>query len=119
MIKTGDKAYTSATNYTDLDGNLKSFTFIDHDKKPTITTSTPLTDIEREDLKGWCNEYRKDLISRIINIPPIYCPMHCAEYTEHGDVDKITWRVNMLENSGTPLDLLRSLCTILENTVNP
>lgn len=107
--------YTSAQAYTDLDGQSRQFTFIDHDKKSKIS-ALKQTEEEVQEIKNSLNSYRLDLVKRILEIPASLCPFEFVDFTVRGEaMDKIEWNKKMLEDEGLPLNNLRFLCTILEN----
>lgn len=103
--------YTSATHYKDEDGNMKNFTFIDHDIKTSIGVL-----IEGEDNKrareAWMTKYKEESIAEILVMPPISCPAHVIDTYIIRDVEqnKLRWneelvRTNCMANS----DVLYSL----------
>ncbi len=107
--------YTSAEAYTDLDGQSRQFTFIDHDKKSKIS-ALKQTEEEVQEIKNSLNNYRTNLVNRILEIPASLCPFEFVDFTIRGEaMDKIEWNKKMLEDEGFPLSNLMSLCTILEN----
>jgi hypothetical protein len=107
--------YTSAEAYTDLDGQSRQFTFIDHDKKSKIS-ALKQTEEEIQEIKNSLNNYRSDLVKRILEIPASLCPYEFVDFTIRGEaMDKIEWNKKMLEDEGFPLNNLRFLCTIVEN----
>lgn len=102
--------YTAAKNYTDLDGNTRSFDFVDHDIKAKISF------LGNEELpKDWAKEYRKDLIKRTLDISASLCPEEFYDFTIRGEREKIIWNKVMLNDPGMSIDRLRSLVTLLEN----
>ena len=97
--------YTSAQGYTDLDGMSRQFTFVDHDKKPTVSLNNSKVDFQ--ELKN----YRAELVSRIVDLSPMYCPPLFKDFIVNG-----LWNKDMLENEGVPLQTLRDLAVLMENT---
>lgn len=96
--------------YIDNDGQSKQFTYIDHDKKPTISFHTEEVD------KEWQGKYTKELVDRIMDIPASICPVEFQDFTVRGENQAvITWNKTMILDSGMDLGKLRDLCTILEN----
>lgn len=99
--------------YTDIDGMSKQFTYVDHDKKTKIATSS-----EKMDFTAFFAEYRANLIKRITDIPASLCHELFQDFTIRGEnSSKIEWNTDMLLDAGVPLKLLTDLCTVLENTV--
>jgi hypothetical protein len=106
--------YTSATHYKDLDGNMKAFTFVDHDIKPGGATHS-ITDEEISEAKKQLKEFRKTSIERILVIPASLCPQWFTDFTVRGDVGEVKWNEEMLRDEGLPLDRIRDLKIMLEN----
>ncbi len=103
--------YTSPDNYRDIDGNMKTFNYIDHDSKTKVSMSTDTSSFNEK-------EYRKDLLERILDIEAVYCPIEFQDFVVRGDVENITWNEIMLSDEGILIDKLRTLCVILENRIN-
>lgn len=104
--------YTSAKNYTDLDGMSKSFTFIDHDIKTSISTNTEIMD------KEWQKKYKEQLVDQILTLPASICPTPFSDYVIRGaGITQITWNDKMLRDPGTGIDRLRDLKTMLDNRI--
>lgn len=98
--------------YTDNEGMTKQFTYIDHDKKATISLSHD----DRKPKDGWQEEYRTLLIERITEQPASICPLPFVDYTLRGEGKvAIGWNINMLTDKGVPISQLRDLCVLLEN----
>lgn len=107
--------YTSAKNYTDIDGQSKTFTFVDHDVKTSIAT-TASVDIQQ--VKGELKEYRESVILCILATPASLCPSIFQDYTSRGQgIIQITWNEKMLRDPGMSIDRLRDLKTMLDNRV--
>lgn len=62
--------YTSAQHYRDLDGNSKSFTFVDHDVKPSISVMSSSKE-EIENLKKEISEHTENSIKAILSMPAV------------------------------------------------
>lgn len=62
--------YTSAQHYRDLDGNSKSFTFVDHDVKTSISV-TSSTKEEVEELKRQIVKDTENSINAILALPAV------------------------------------------------
>ena len=96
--------------YTDLDGNRKQFTYIDHDKKPKISLNLPTTGKYSEE------DYRKYLQDRILAVSASYCPVEFSDFIKRGaDQVALGWNEAMLQDKGISTNMLRDLVTILEN----
>ncbi len=99
--------------YTDIDGMRKQFSYVDHDKKTKISTSSPE---EKVDYEKFFKEYRASLIRRITDIPASLCHMWFQDFTVRGEgATVITWNTDMLLDAGVPLKVLTDLCVTLEN----
>lgn len=57
--------------YKDIDGNMKNFTVIDHDIKPSITPSVKETEGETEARLKWMENYKKETIDEILQLPAV------------------------------------------------
>ena len=65
---------------------------------------------------NWQDEYRKNLLQRITDLPASLCPLPFVDYTVRGDTNNvITWNISMLTDKGVPISQLRDLCVMLEN----
>lgn len=107
--------YTSASTYRDLDGNMKNFTFIDHDKKSKASGYVP-TDETKEDVKQALRDAREEYITRILSYSASFCPTQEQMFTNRGEAKKtIEWNEDALRNQGVPLDRLIRICTLVEN----
>jgi hypothetical protein len=113
-IKHKDVPHTSPQNYRDLDGNMRTFTMVDHDPKTKI--NVPLDDGTNptEELK----KYRSRTIEKILSISASYCPTIFMDYTLRGENvgGIVQWNKVMLEDPGTPTDRLTQLYTLVSNT---
>lgn len=106
----GDYIGNHGGKYTDESGMTRQFTYVDHDKKPTISTNTEKVD------KSWQKEYRNSIINRILGIPASLCPEPYYDFTVRGEnQNTITWNEKMVRDEGIEIDRLRMLCTLLEN----
>lgn len=102
--------YTSAQNYTDLEGQSKLFTMVDHDRKTKISTMNEESD------KDWKTSYRSSLIERILVITAAICPEPFSDFVLRGESrNTIGWNEKMLNDQGFEVSKLRELCTLLEN----
>lgn len=109
--------YTSAQHYKDNDGNMKSFTMVDHDKKSKASKSI-IADGEMERIKKELSDYRIDLQDRILAIPASLAPDWYYDFTIRGaEATVITWNEKMIRDEGLDLERLRTLVIILENTI--
>lgn len=107
-----DTPHRSPQNYTDLDGNSRTFTEIDMDKKTKISIPDDGTD-PKEELR----KYRENLIEKILSKYAGYCPTVFIDYTIRGEGKMaIQWNENMLRDQGTSTDRLTQLYTLVSNT---
>ena len=68
----------------------------------------------QEELK----QYRTDLIKRISDVPPVFCPEPHQEFVLRGDRGTIDWNMDMLLDPGIPLETLRTIAVISEKASN-
>lgn len=100
--------------YTDLDGQSKQFTYIDHDKKTKIGTGK-LTEEEIKTIQEEIKNSRNLLITTILSYPPSLCPFEFVDFTVRGDKEIIRWNETMVRDAGLDLMKLMTLKTLLEN----
>lgn len=106
--------YNPPTNYEDLDGNLRTFTYRDFDKRP-IPMGGKITEEEAKEAKEGIKNYRTELQERILSLPASLCPFDYQDFTVRGEgKDTITWNQEMIKNEGLSLDRLRDICVIVE-----
>lgn len=100
--------------YTDNDGMRRQFTYIDHDKKPTIA-SGKLEKGELEKIKRQLVDYKQSLIKRILGLPASICPWEFDDYViRNENTPVILWNEVMLRDEGMSTDKLSQLCILLE-----
>lgn len=98
--------------YTDIDGQTKQFTVIDHDKRTTISSHMS----EKIDFVKFFKDYRKELQQRILDIPASLCPLVFHDFTLRGESEVVVnWNKNMINDQGIDIGRLRDLAVILEN----
>jgi hypothetical protein len=94
--------YTTAESYTDIDGQYKQFTMVDHDIKPTICKSEKI-DIKKlnEDIKS---DAERD-IAEILSLPAVSFlrsgNMFAEDYIERNEEKGIIWREKMVREALT------------------
>lgn len=109
--------YNPPANYHDPDGQLKTFTYRDLDKKK-IPMGTVVTPEELKEIKESEKTYKEQLIERILAVNAAFCPLEYSDYTVRGaNVTQLTWNETMLRDSGVGTQILRDLVVILENRV--
>jgi len=109
--------YNPPDNYHDPDGNLKTFTYIDYDKKK-IPMGTVVSQEELKEINEGQKTYKEQLIERILAVNAGFCPLEYSDYTVRGaNVTHLTWNEAMLRDSGVGTQILRDLVVILENRV--
>jgi hypothetical protein len=105
--------YTSAEAYRDDDGNMKQFTFIDHDVKTKIATGEKY---DMEEIKNQRIQYRKDLVEEVLGLSASLCPLEYTDFILRGeDYTKVTWNEAMIRDEGLDLIKLVFLKNILSN----
>lgn len=104
------KQYTSTPNYTDEDGQLKTFTFVDWDRKSKLSAYVPTGNaLEQHTLD------RHNLIQSILELPAAYCPGPEASFTLRGEGYKnIEWNKEMLQDAGVPFERLQRIKVIIQ-----
>jgi hypothetical protein len=105
--------YTSAQHYKDLDGNMRSFTFVDHDKKTKINT---IMDTNKDQVARDLQDYRESLIEKILNLPVTACPSIFDDFKTRGN-DALIWNEAMVRDKGVPLKQLMDIYTLISNKV--
>jgi len=105
--------YSAPETYTDLDGNTKSFTIINHDSKAKTITSLAgsKSQNDMEDIHNELKKYRKDLQFSILKEHASLCPPHMRQtfVTTNELGEGLCWKVNAIEDNGVSLDTLRDL----------
>ena len=66
------KHYTSSPTYTDEDGLLKQFTFIDHDRKSSLHKHIPLTKEELEEVHSSLSSHASSLADMVLELPAVF-----------------------------------------------
>lgn len=102
--------------YTDMQGNRRQFTYIDHDPKTKISghTGESIDDIHKQLAK-----YRLDTVAEILEFPASLCPVEFVDFTQRGEGHSIiTWNETMLKDGGITTNRLRDLNTVLSNRFN-
>lgn len=95
--------------YTDIDGMSKQFTYVDHDKKTTISLNSGKSESVE-------TGYREQLVTRVLDQPASICPEIFSDFTIRGEgKSHIEWDKNMLTNKGLPILRLQEMVTLLEN----
>jgi hypothetical protein len=103
--------YTSAQHYRDLDGNSKSFTFVDHDVKPSISvTSSTKEDIEL--IKKEVRDHTERVIEEILSFPAVNIlknsyGMYEEFVIRNAEKGVIEWNEEMVRNACRINDILR------------
>lgn len=98
--------------YLDDKGMSRQFTYIDHDKKPIISTYSN----EKIDYSAFFKRYRADLMYRITSLPASICHEWFHEFTIRGEgLKTIEWNTDMLLDNGVSILKLRDICVTLEN----
>lgn len=113
--KKSDYVGTHGGSYTDIDGQSKQFTYVDHDIKPGGATCTVSSD-EIHKAKTELKEWRAKCIEKILSIPAALCPEAFTDFVIRGDKHPaLVWNEQMIKDDGMLLDKLVTLRTLLEN----
>lgn len=111
---TGTKDYTSPDNYRDLDGNMRTFTYVDHDKKTKINT----IQINKEQVMTDLQTSRSIFQEKILALPAGFCPEIFSDFkVRSADTPVIEWNTKMILDEGTPLTQLLNIYTLTSNAV--
>jgi hypothetical protein len=106
--------YTSAQNYQDEEGSMRTFSFIDHSPKVSVSPSISPEEIHKakEDLK----EFRKRVVETLLSFSASLCPSQDSHiFTLRGEgMDKVEWNVEALEDENLDLWKLNSIKTMVE-----
>lgn len=102
-------------NYRDLEGNMKSFTVIDHDKKTKINTTV---NIDKHGVTQELADYRTKLQAKILDLPASACPDFPFSDFKVRDGITIGWNEVMIMDPGTPLNQLQDIYTLTSNKVS-
>jgi hypothetical protein len=110
--------YNPPTNYKSIDGNMKTFTYVDHDKKTKISTSrTSEEEINR--INKELADYKESLINEILSLPASLCPLTYHDFTIKGEgVKEIKWNEAMLKDPGMEIERLRTIKVMIENRMS-
>lgn len=86
--------YTSPDNYRDINGYMKTFNYIDHDVKTSISRySTEMED--SDDLK----EYKEQKIKEVLSMPAAsVAGMDCYQVLINRSVEGITWNESAVKD---------------------
>lgn len=97
--------------YSDMDGNVKQFTYVDHDPKPTASAYIAE---DKEKIIQKLKDYRDRLVDRIIEVDPEHSADVHQDYVRRG-TQGIEWDELMLRDGGMTLDRLRDVYILAEN----
>lgn len=108
---TGTKPFTNHDNYRDLDGNMRTFTVVDHDKKTKVNTTFG---IDTQQVQDWLKEARVKTQDKILSMPAVLCSKDDQKFVLRGE-QGIRWNEVAIRDEGVSLDILRDILTVLEN----
>lgn len=107
------KDYTVPDTYSDMDGNTRTFTHIDCDKKLAVVVSLE----DKDKISKELVDYRYKLLERIISVSASLCPDAFHMFTLRGEQRKnVGWDEGILALETT--EKLRNLCVLLEKRNN-
>ena len=108
------KAYEPPANYDDMEGNVRQFTYVDHDIKPKISLNVNTSESDANLLS-----YRKEVIKEILALPAVSVG-HRVDYQyliERGE-GGIKWNTKAVEDLIMSTDHVYFLKTVVwKNTV--
>lgn len=97
--------------YTDMEGQTRQFTYIDHDKKPTIGGMVTET---KEELEEALKQDRLNSINKILAMPASLCDEVHAHFTIRGEENEtVKWNETMLKDPGVTWVTLYNIGTIV------
>lgn len=103
------KHYTSPQAYTDESGLSNQFTMINHDVHTSINVSESSYD------KNWNSNLRTDVVGELLSLPASLVPELFFDLTKRGEEEiSITWRKEMLEDTGIDVWKLVTLRNMLQ-----
>ena len=102
--------FVTPNTYNDMNGDVKTFTHVDHDVKTTVR-------VDPSDYNpNWQAEWREGFLEEIKDIPAAFCPEHYWDFTIRGEnVSKVEWDMKMLADEGVDWLKLRGLIAQLRN----
>jgi hypothetical protein len=106
------KKYSASQTYTDLDGNTKSFTVINHDPKAIQTLYNPTED-EKNQIQEDLRLYKKEAQDAILKEHPSLCPLPMQPTFTIRNGESIIWNSKAVKDEGLSLDTLRDLHTLV------
>lgn len=103
--------YNPPDNYRDLDGNMKTFTYIDYSKKQKKSMY-----IEEGNPKELLRLAKIDMQDDILKLPASLFPKEFEEFIIRDVPNQlIKWNEIMIRDEGTPFNTLRNLKVLTEN----
>jgi hypothetical protein len=97
------------------DGQTKSFTVIDHTKKPKVYYSGLDAPSDTQSL----TEVRDELFKELFQYPAVLCPQYYVTLLLRGEgLDGIAWNEEAARNALYDMDHLFNLLNLLRNTYN-
>ena len=103
--------YNTPDNYTDMNGQTKTFTHINYSNKPKITFNMK----DENSISNHLDD-RKTLQQEILALPPSMFPPVFQDFIVRGaDMDVMGWNEKMILDEGTPFNTLRNLKVLTEN----
>lgn len=100
-------------NYRDNEGQMRTFTEIDHDIKPTINTTVGLN---REELDKALKADRMLYHDKILSLPASACPSIFDDFRTKDD-EKISWNREMITDASIPFEQLYNIYTLTSKRV--
>lgn len=104
--------------YTDMDGQTKQFTYIDHDVKPKIGVTKAMEEFEVTELHKQIKKDRQALTDEILALPAVLCPYIYEDFTNRGEgLPSVEWNKNMIIDEGVDVVQLMFIKNMINNRI--
>lgn len=105
--------YNAPDNYTDMDGQTKTFTHINYSKKPKTFLYMQEDNAKEQHLKD-----RERIQEEILALPASMFPKEFQDFVVRGEsMDIMGWDENMIRDPGVPFITLLNLKTLTKNRI--
>lgn len=105
--------YNPPDNYRDLDGNMRTFTYIDYSKKPKKSMYMKDEDLDPKEALRLAKIEMQD---EILALPASLFPMEFEEFIIRDVPNQIIkWNEPMVRDDGVPFNTLRNLKVLTQN----
>lgn len=105
--------FEAAQHYRDLDGNSKSFTYVNHDSKGT-TTLYNTTEEEKEEIFKQLQADRKRLEDNILKEDGTLCPFPLQGIYTVVVGERRVWKEETIRDKGVSFDTILTIWNLVE-----